>query len=124
MLDSRAVADGQSVVSWVSDTGSNEEQTIHRGLQKLLRFLTWNFNMQPSRTERKAPIYHDLLRFFYLDKLIKVPKEAFLVDGKLVVPVENSVVLHFPTMAHAQCIVPRVVAALADQKEAVFTGLQ
>lgn len=40
VLNSRAVADGQSVVSRVSDTGSNEEQTIHRGLQKLLRFLT------------------------------------------------------------------------------------
>lgn len=61
---------------------------------------------------------------FYLDKFIKIPKEAFLVDGKLVVPVENSVVFHFAAVTHAQRVVPRVVATLADQKEAVFAGLQ
>ena len=55
VFNSRAVADRQSVVPLVSDTGPNEEQTIHWRLQKLLRFLTRNFNMQPSRTERKAP---------------------------------------------------------------------
>lgn len=74
--------------------------------------------------QRERPPFTTTCFIFYLDKLIKVPKEAFLVDGKLVVPVENSVVLHFPAVAHAQRVVPRVVAALADQKEAVFTGLQ
>ena len=54
VLNARVVADGEGVVSGVSDAGSEQEQTVHRRLQKFLCFLAWNFNMQPSRTERNA----------------------------------------------------------------------
>lgn len=60
----------------------------------------------------------------YLNELIKIPKEAFLVYGKLVVSVENSVVLHLATVTNTQRVVSRVVAAFADEKKAVFPRLE
>jgi hypothetical protein len=61
------------------------------------------------------------LAISYLHKLVKVPKEAFLVDGQLVVLVQNAVMLHLAPVTYTQRVVTWVVVTFSNQEESVFT---
>ena len=60
----------------------------------------------------------------YLHKLVEVLKELLLVDGELVIFVDDVIMFHLRLRTDTQRIVTREVVTLTYEEQSVFTGLQ